>query len=152
MHCRDVKDMESIKKKTLTFHAGLGPKINFGILTTMLSICYGSQWAGIRNPKFVTHKNNVYTKSFFPATIREWNSLPMEVRNSPTLCTFKTRLLKHFPPPVKHIWFNTGNRCLNIHHTRIRLCCSKLKSELHFNLFADIGHIFAYVQIITIKD
>ena len=30
-----------------------------------------------------------YTKSFFPATIREWNSLPMEIRNSPTLCTFK---------------------------------------------------------------
>ena len=34
MHCRDVKDIESIKKKTLTFHAGLGPKIHFGILTT----------------------------------------------------------------------------------------------------------------------
>ena len=33
MHCRDVKDIESIKKKTLTFHAGLGPKIHFGILT-----------------------------------------------------------------------------------------------------------------------
>ena len=78
-----------------------------------------------------------YTKSFFPATIREWNSLPMEVRNSPTLCTFKTRLLKHFPRPVKHIWFNTGNRFLNIHHTRIRLGCSKLKSDLHFNLFVE---------------
>ena len=34
MHCRDVKYIESIKKKTLTFHAGLGPKIHFGILTT----------------------------------------------------------------------------------------------------------------------
>ena len=34
MHCRDDKDIESIKKKTLTFHAGLGPKIHFGILTT----------------------------------------------------------------------------------------------------------------------
>ena len=80
-----------------------------------------------------------YTKSFFPATIREWNSLPMEVRNSPTLCTctFKTLLLKHFPRPVKHIWFNTGNRFLNIHHTRIRLGCSKLKSDLHFNLFVE---------------
>ena len=78
-----------------------------------------------------------YTKSLFPATIREWNSLPMEIRNSPTLCTFKTRLLKHFPPPVKHIWFNTGNRFLNIHHTRIRLGCSKLKSDLHFNLFVE---------------
>ena len=33
MHCRDAKDMESIEKKTLTFHAGLGPKINVGILT-----------------------------------------------------------------------------------------------------------------------
>ena len=37
MHCRDVKDIESIKKKTLTFHAGLGPKIHFGILTTRIS-------------------------------------------------------------------------------------------------------------------
>ena len=33
MHCRDTNYIESIEKKTLTFHAGLGPKINFGILT-----------------------------------------------------------------------------------------------------------------------
>ena len=33
MHCRDAKYIESIMKKTLTFHAGLGPKINFGNLT-----------------------------------------------------------------------------------------------------------------------
>ena len=38
-----------------------------------------------------------YTKSFFHATIHEWNSLPMEVRNSPKICTFKMYiLLKHF--------------------------------------------------------
>ena len=48
-----------------------------------------------------------YTKSCFPATICEWNSLPNEVRNLPKLYTFKTRLLKHVPPPVKHTWFNT---------------------------------------------
>ena len=89
-----------------------------------------------------------YTKSFFPATIREWNSLPMEIRNSPTLCTFKTRLLKHFPPPVKHIWFNTGNRFLNIHHTRIRLGCSKLKSDLHFNLFVEDDPFCTYDRVI----
>ena len=80
-----------------------------------------------------------------------------------TLCTLK-RLLKHFPPPVKHAWFSTGSRFLNIHHTRIRLGCSKLKSSLHFNLFVeddpfctcdrvieDAYHYFSYVQIITIK-
>ena len=39
MHCRDVKDIESIKKKTLTFHAGLGPKIHFGILTNSVYVC-----------------------------------------------------------------------------------------------------------------
>ena len=38
MHCRDVKDIESIKKKTLTFHAGLGPKIHFGILTSNIKL------------------------------------------------------------------------------------------------------------------
>ena len=51
--------------------------------------------------------------------------------------TIKTRLLKHFPRLVKHIWFNTGNIFLNIHHTNIRLGCSKLKSDLHFNLFVE---------------
>ena len=49
----------------------------------------------LRSRDNITHmhaQKQRYTKSFFPATIREWNSLPMEVRNSPTLCTFKARL------------------------------------------------------------
>ena len=33
MHCRGAKDIESIKNYFLTFHAGLGPKIHFVILT-----------------------------------------------------------------------------------------------------------------------
>ena len=38
MHCRGAKDIESIKKTTLTFHAGLGPNFNFGILTEYFAI------------------------------------------------------------------------------------------------------------------
>ena len=71
---------------------------------------------------------------------RHWlnsSSLQMEVGNSPTIYTFKTRVLKHFPYPVKHTWFNTGSRFLNIYHTRIRLGCSNLKSDIHFNLFVE---------------
>ena len=41
--------------------------------------------------------------------------------------------LKHFPYPVKHTWFNTGSRFLNIYHTRNRLGCSKP----NFNLFVE---------------
>ena len=33
MHLRGAEDIESTKKRTLIFHAGLAPKINFGILT-----------------------------------------------------------------------------------------------------------------------
>ena len=44
MHCRDAKDIESIKKKTLTLHAGLGPKIHFGILTIFTNNFQGFMW------------------------------------------------------------------------------------------------------------
>ena len=64
----------------------------------------------------------------------------MEVRNSPTLCT-----LKHFPRPVKHAWFNTGSQFLNIHHTRIQLDCSKLKSDLHFNLVIEDAYNYLFI-------
>lgn len=37
-------------------------------------------------------KNNVFHHSFFPRTVREWNSLPADVVNSPTLSSFLSQI------------------------------------------------------------
>lgn len=67
-------------------------------------------------------------KSFIPSTTRLWNSLDIEIRNKPTLNSFKSALM---PKLVKHPCLEfTGNRKYNILHTRIRHNCSTLNYDL----------------------
>ena len=53
------------------------------------------------------YTNHYFLQPYVNGTRFQWRSW-----RSGTLCTFKTRLLKHFPPPVKHTWFNTGSSFL----------------------------------------
>ena len=57
MHCRGAKYIESIKKKK-TFHAGLGPKIHFGILTKCQNKYYNISQA--RHENWWNRFNNVW--------------------------------------------------------------------------------------------
>lgn len=80
-----------------------------------------------------------FQKSFFPTTTREWNLLNESVKNSPTLSTFKSALLrmpefaKSTPPP----WFNSGSRPENIYLTRMRNKCSGLSNDLYNNFISE---------------
>ena len=60
----------------------------------------------------------------------------IDIRNSRSLNIFERRLKLHFPLPIKMLCFSVGERFVNIHHTRIRIGCSKLKA-LHFNLHVE---------------
>ena len=72
-----------------------------------------------------------YKESFLPSTINLWNNLPLEIRNSRSLGTFKSKVHNYFavktPPPS---WFYFGNRFPNVLHTRLRLGSSTLNSHL----------------------
>ena len=85
----------------------------------------------------ISAQKQCYIKSFFPSTIKEWNMLPIDIRNSRSLNIFERRLKLHFPSPIKMPWFSVGERFVNIHHTKIRIGCSKLKAHLHFNLHVE---------------
>ena len=85
----------------------------------------------------ISAQKQCYIKSFFPSTIKEWNMLPIDIRNSQSLNVFERRLKLHFPSPIKMPWFSVGERFVNIHHMRIRIGCSKLKAHLHFNLHVE---------------
>jgi hypothetical protein len=73
-------------------------------------------------------KSETYLRSFFPKTIKLWNTLSKEDRNIPNLSAFKNKLK---PKCKKMEILYYGERWPAIHHARIRMCCSKLNSHLH---------------------
>ena len=78
--------------------------------------------------KSVNSRTTQYFNSFLPSVIRDWNSLPCADRNVETIDSFKRHLNQHRATVPKY--FYTGNRKLQILHTRLRLGCSSLNYDL----------------------
>ena len=77
---------------------------------------------------YQSHTESLH-KSFFPSTIRSWNSLPDEVKSIPTLEQFKEAVT----PEKKKVpgRFYHGERKFQILHNRLRLRCSNLAEDLY---------------------
>ena len=73
----------------------------------------------------------LYSNSFIPKTIRDWNALPNNLKNSPSLNLFKLELNRDLPKIPKY--YLSGDRKAQILHTRLRLGCSSLNSDLFNN-------------------
>ena len=86
-----------------------------------------------RNVSQLQTKKECYLKSFFPSTIHLWNSLPVEVRDSPTHSIFMSKV-KSDMHTVKRPWYYVGERFTNIHLARLRIGCSMLNGHLYSNL------------------
>ena len=82
----------------------------------------------VNNIRTISCNSQLYYNSFLPSTVRAWNDLPDELRNSETLDIFKHRLNVSIKKPPKY--FCTGQRTLQIHHTRLRTKCSSLNNHL----------------------
>mgnify|MGYP001591838763 CR=1 FL=1 len=73
-----------------------------------------------------------FKRSFIPHAISLWNNLPLAQRQIPTLEDFKLSLKENFKEC--NILYYYGKRWPSIHHSRIRIGCSKLKNDLFSNL------------------
>ena len=74
-------------------------------------------------------RTQLYYNSFLPSCIRGWNEIPLNIRNSTSLSSFKQQLNNNnIKVPV---YYSSGNRLLQIHHTRLRTNCSSLNQHLH---------------------
>ena len=77
-------------------------------------------------------RTELFNNSFCPSTVRLWNELPLDTRNSESPAIFKSKLYKRFPQSrVNAKLYNFGNRFLSILHTRLRLGSSQLNSHLY---------------------
>ena len=80
-------------------------------------------------------RTTLYFNSFLPATVRAWNDVPDEVKQSESLNTFKSFLNKDRMSVPKH--FYAGNRKAQILHTRLRTNCSSLNLDLFLRNISD---------------
>ena len=79
-------------------------------------------------------RTNAFRNSFINSTVRLWNDLELETRESVTLQTFKNKLNRTPPVPRQ---FYLGCRFASIHHCRIRNKCSALNHHLFINHVLD---------------
>ena len=74
------------------------------------------------------HANtNLLYNSFFPSTIRAWNSLPEDIKQATYVASFKYRLNKNIKKPPKYYMMRIGQ----ILQARMRMECSSLNSHLY---------------------
>ncbi len=77
----------------------------------------------------------LYTNSFLPSVIREWNQLPLPVREASTLMTFKTLINTQSTVIPKYYYY--GLRKAQVLHTRLRTNCSSLNNDLYRKNISD---------------
>ena len=81
----------------------------------------------------IRSNTSLYHNSFLPSTLRQWNSLPLEVRQLNTLSSFKTFLKKDLQSVPTYYY--CGSRKAQILHARLRTGCSSLNMDLfHKNI------------------
>ena len=57
--------------------------------------------------RFRAHRQ-AYYNSFFPRTTRDWNNLPLQIRQSQSLYSFNRQLSLHFAAPSRTPWYGCG--------------------------------------------
>ena len=90
---------------------------------------------GLRNAndlQTVDSRTTLYYNSFLPSVVRDWNSLPITTRQSPTLSVFKNSLVNPTSVP-KHFYY--GERKSQVLLTRLRTNCSALNHDLYTNKY-----------------
>ena len=76
------------------------------------------------NIQLVHARTKLYSESFLPSVIREWNCLPLYVRNSSSTASFKLAISGS--SRIIPTYYFVGNRKAQILHTRLRTNCSSI--------------------------
>ena len=97
----------------------------------------GNQRYALRNQNIPIYRSRTSTfhNSFIPKTVREWNSLPNELKSAGTLDTFTNKLDSDLCTTPK--WFYVGDRRIAIVHARMRMLCSELND-----------HLFSHIHVV----
>lgn len=98
------------------------------------------------NPYFLRNNNDyitmpqrleIYSRSILPASLKLWNDLDTEIRESSSLSMFKRKIKNLFKSQDVPSFYKSGTRYLVVHHARLRNNCSNLFADLFINHLRD---------------
>lgn len=89
----------------------------------------------VNNIVNIRTRTSFYSEYFLPSTISIWNNLPLEIRNSTSLCAFKNKLEPRSIASPKYYY--SGSRQGQILHTRLRMNSSSLNEHLFLRNLID---------------
>ena len=75
-------------------------------------------------------RRELFSKSFYPKTIREWNNLSLETKESESLHIFKEKLKRLYGHNISKKLYAHGHGLPAVNHCRMRLGLSHLKNHL----------------------
>ena len=108
-------------ENVLIYHFSLGANVRGGKCPTL----------SLRNSndlQSIHARTALYSNSFLPSTVRDWNNLTPEASKIDTVNTFKQFLNRERECVPKY--FYRGNRRRQMLHTRLRTNCSGLNNDL----------------------
>ena len=113
---------------------GMVPSYLHEIAPSLIRVNSNYNLRNANNYETLMRRTELFSNSFIPSAVKIWNDLPLNLRESQTLSSFKSRFLKqYFKPPDVPKHFLYGNRRLSILHTRLRNNCSHRNHDLFIN-------------------
>ena len=126
------------KQKLTLFYKmsnGLSPPYLFSLVPPAVNTTSRYHLRNENDFQTINARTTLYYQSFLPSVVREWNSLPENQRNVPTISSFKRCLNQNKRTVPSH--FYVGHRKLQILHTRLRTKCSSLNYDLFIKNIVD---------------
>ena len=118
------------KQKLLMFYKmyySLSPPYLSTLVPPLVAQTSGYNLRNVNDVQTIDARTTLYFNSFLPPIVRDWNSLPSDIKNADTAVAFKSSLNKNNRFVPKHFYF--GDRQLQILHTRLRTKCSSLNYD-----------------------
>ena len=134
----ETLEMRRCKHKLVLFYKminGLAPQYLSSIVPQRRTIASTYNLRNQGDFEIPLTRTNLYSNSFIPSVIGEWNALPEQVRTANTLSSFKYYLNR--TKPVTNKLYYYGSRRLQIIHTRLRTKCSALRYHLYIKNIVD---------------
>ena len=121
-----------IKHKLVIFYKivnGLTPDYLSDLVPPLVGDSHPYSLRNANDIQSIRARTNLFFNSFFPSTIRAWNSLPQDIKDANTVIAFKYCLSGHRRHSPNY--YNAGSRIGQILHARLRMGCSSLNSHLY---------------------
>ena len=120
------------KHKLVTFYKimhGLAPNYLSDLLPPIVDQTNNYALRNADHIQSFRSKTNLFSDSFFPSTIKAWNSLPNGAKELSFVLTFKNYSNRN--KLQSHYYFHVGSRFGQILHARLRMQCSALNADLY---------------------